>query len=137
MNLDFTPISVSTGHKKKHCHIGGEKNTHLLLSQELIKHTSQNRLETGRDNVERDVVLDAEVVELQKVGIDLQGLLHHLEAVLERHIQAAPHLLAHITERPHAHPDLLVQLLSSVGTASVGIEENVASVLHENSSIEV
>jgi hypothetical protein len=70
--------------------------THLLLAQKFIQHPPQNRLQSSRDDIERDVVFDAKVVEREEVGIDLKRSLHILETILEWDFQATPHLLGDI-----------------------------------------
>jgi hypothetical protein len=109
----------------------------VLLAEEVIEDPAKNGLETGGDDVKGNAVVDAELVEGLEVDIDLECFLHHFEAVVEGHIERAPHLFRHIAERALATVDLVVEFLSSLCTAAEGIEEDVAGILHEDRSIEV
>lgn len=111
--------------------------TYLLLTQEGIQHPAQDRLETRADHVEGEAVLDAVLVELVEARVDLEGLFHDDEAIVKGDMQRSPHLLGDLTERPLAHLDLLIELLTSLSTAAVVVEEDVARVLHEDRAVEV
>lgn len=109
----------------------------LLLAQELVQDPPQNGLKTGRDDVEGDVVVEAEPVEGLEVGVYLERLLHDGETVVERHVQRRPHLLGHVPKRPFSALELLVELPPPLRPAAVAIEKYVACVLHEDRSVEV
>lgn len=111
--------------------------TYLLLAQEGVQHAAQDRLETGADHVEGEAILDAVLVELAESRVDLEGLFHDDEAIVKGDTQRSPHLLGDLTERPLAHLDLLIELLTSLNTAAVVVEEDVACVLHEDRAVEV
>lgn len=113
------------------------KYSYLFLSQEFVENTAEDGLKAGRDDVERDVVPDAEVVELKECRIDLQSSLHDLESILKRDVQASPHLLRNFTERPRAILDLIIELFPPLDTTSVSIKQDVPSILHENCTIEI
>lgn len=75
-------------------------------------------------------------MELPEGGIELE-LLHHLKAILERHVEAAPHLLRHIAEATLARLDLLVEDVPPLGAAAVLVKQQVACVLQCNGAIKV
>ncbi len=109
----------------------------IFLAQERVKDFPEDGLQAGGDDVEGDVVREAVFVESLEVGVDLEGLLHHFEAVFEGDIEGSPHLFRNFAEGAFAGLDLLIEDLAALGAAAVGIEEDVTSVLHEDCAIEV
>ena len=53
------------------------------------------------------------------------------------YVERTPHFLGDLLEGPLSALDLLIQDLTSIDTASVAIEEHMASILHEYGAIEV
>lgn len=58
-----------------------------LLTNEVVQYRPQHRLESRRDDIERDLIVEAEIVEGFEVLIHAQLLLEHLKAILERHVK--------------------------------------------------
>lgn len=111
--------------------------TYLLFTQEGIQNTTQDRLQSRADHIEREPIVHAVLVELAETRVDLESLLHDDEAVVERDVQGAPHLLGNVAEGSLAGFDLLVEFVAGFGAAAVGVEEDVAGVLHEDCAVEV
>lgn len=111
--------------------------TYLLLTEKSIQHPPQNRLQPRADNVEREPMFDAVLVEFVEARVDLEGLLHDDEAVVEGDVQGSPHLLRGFAEGELAGLDLCVELVAGFGAAAVGVEEDVACILHEDCAVEV
>lgn len=60
--------------------------TYLFLAQIIIQHPSQDRFQAGGQDMERNIVAPAKVVEGLKPGIDPKGRLHHSESLIERYL---------------------------------------------------
>lgn len=88
--------------------------TYGLFPEEGVQHPAQNRLQTRADDVELDIIGQAEIMELAEAGVDVELLLHDGEAVLEGHAQRPPHLLGDLPEGPLARLDLLVEQLAAL-----------------------
>ncbi|KAG9680186.1 2,3-diketo-5-methylthio-1-phosphopentane phosphatase, partial [Aureobasidium melanogenum] len=108
-----------------------------LLSQEMIENTAEDGLQASRDDVEGNLVVQAELVEVLELGVDVQTFLHSLETVGEGNVQRSPHLLGNIAEGTLSGLDLLVEDLALLSTTAEGVEQDVTCVLHEDCAIEV
>lgn len=60
-----------------------------VFADEVVEHLSENGLQPSRDDVEGDAIIDTEFVELLEIRVDLQCGLHHLEPIVEGHIQGS------------------------------------------------
>ena len=56
----------------------------------MVKHATEDGLQAGRDDVEGDVVVQAELVEGLEVQVERESLLNGLEAGIEGQIEGAP-----------------------------------------------
>jgi hypothetical protein len=65
--------------------------TYRVFAQESVEHPAQDGLESGGNDVEGNVVLDAVVVEVAEVNVQLEFLLHDFEAVVEGDVERPPH----------------------------------------------
>ena len=108
-----------------------------LLSQKVIQHAAKNRLQASGNDVEGNLVVEAELVEVLELGVDVETILHGFEAVGEGDIEGSPHLLGNVAEGTLAGLDLFVEDLAPLGTAAKGVEQDVTGVLHEDCAIEV
>jgi hypothetical protein len=78
--------------------VGDNVDMFGLVAQEFIKDPAEDGFKTGGDHVERNLPLDAEIMEFPEIGIHLEALLHHFEPVLKGDIETTPHLLGSIPE---------------------------------------
>lgn len=76
-------------------------------------------------------------MELTEARVNLEGLFHDDEAVVEGDVQGSPHFLRGLPEGEFAGLDLGVKLVAGFGAAAVRVEEDVACVLHEDCAVEV
>ena len=70
-----------------------------ILAEVAVKDAAQYGLQAGGDDVERNIVLAAELVEALKGRVELELGPHDLEAVFERDAERGVHLLGHLTKR--------------------------------------
>lgn len=114
-----------------------KENAYLLFTNKCIQHLPQNWLQPSADDVEGNVVRDAEPVKLPESGIDLERLFHDFEPVVKWDVQRPPHLFRDVAEGSLARTDLLVQQLAAFGAASMIVEEDMAGILHEDGAVEI
>jgi hypothetical protein len=60
---------------------------YLFLTQIIIQHPSQDRFQAGGQDMERNAVAHAKVVEGLKPRVDPKRRLHHSESLIERYLR--------------------------------------------------
>ena len=53
----------------------------------MVEHPAKDRLQAGRDNVEGDVVVEAEFVEDLEIKVEREGFLDRFEAGIEGKVE--------------------------------------------------
>jgi hypothetical protein len=96
--------------------------TYSFFTQEVIQDLAQDWFEASRDDVEGNVVLDAVVVEITEMHVKLEFFPHDLEAIFERDVERAPHLLRDVPERSLACLDLFIEYLPLIGSTAMLVE---------------
>jgi len=76
-------------------------------------------------------------VEGAEVRVDGEGFAHYAEAVVEGDVEGSPHFFRDVAEGTFAGFDLFVEEGAVGWTTSVGVEQNVAGIFHEDCAIEV
>jgi len=71
----------------------GVCGTYLLRAKISIKHSPQDRLQAGTDNVEREAVFNAVLVEFTESRVHFDCFFHDDEAVVEGDVEGCPHVL--------------------------------------------
>jgi hypothetical protein len=126
-----------------------------IFADEVVEHLAQHELQSGADDVEGDGVVAAELVEHGEAAgvsdatvtltfssfcllwVHLENFLHHGEFVFKWHIGRRPELFRYVAKGALASVDLLVELVLLLYAAAKVVEEDVASVPHEDCAIEV
>ena len=65
----------------------------VLLPQEVVEDSSKDRLQSSGYYIEWDGVVDAELVEVLEVGVDIEGCFHDLKAVVEGDLERVVKLI--------------------------------------------
>lgn len=111
--------------------------TYLFLTEECIQDPAEHRLQASADHMEREPIVDTVLVELWESLVHFKGLLHEREAIMEGDVERPPHISRGLAERPLTRLDLLLELVAAVGAASIGIDQDVACVLHADGAVKV